>query len=311
MKHILDKIKEFDKIVILGHIRPDGDCIGSQYGLMYLIKETFPNKLVYITGSSSDYVSFIGKPTIIDDNYFLNALCIVVDCPVKNRLSDDRINLAKYSIKIDHHFDNEKYCDYEYVDPTSASCTQIIGEFYMKYKDELKMNTLSATALYTGLITDTGNFKYSSVSTNTFVVAAELLKHNIDLTYINNCLSIESESALRLKGYCLSKFKITPNGFAYITLSKDEFEKFNVGLEVASSLVSSISNIENCPVWALIIETENGIRVRLRSRSIKINDIAEQFNGGGHIMAAGATLEYWSELDKLISMVDDKLEKNK
>lgn len=311
MKTILNKIKEFDKIIIHGHIRPDGDCIGSQYGLMQMIKETYPNKEVYITGESSDYISFLGRPTMIDEKLFENALSICVDCPVKDRLSDIRFNLAKYSIKIDHHYDNEKYCDYEYIDPKAGSCTQIIGELYIKFKEELKMNKESATALYTGLLTDTGRFRYDSVSSTTFNVAAELLKHNIDLTYIDNCLSIEKESALRLKGYCLNNFKITSNGFAYITLTKNEIENFDVGEEEASSLVTSISTIENCPVWGLILETSRDIRVRLRSRGPAINDIATHFNGGGHKKAAGAKLKTWDELNTLIEMVDSLLEKNK
>ena len=109
MKKILEKIKEFNTIIIHGHINPDGDCIGSQYGLKYLIEETFPNKKVYVSGNVSEYVSFIGKPTIIkDESIFNNALSICVDCPVYERLSDNRCDKSKYSIKIDHHNDSNK-----------------------------------------------------------------------------------------------------------------------------------------------------------------------------------------------------------
>lgn len=305
MKHILDKIKEFDTIIIHGHINPDGDCIGSQYGLKYLIEETYPNKLVLITGSTCKYVSFIGEVTLIEDeSIFDNALSICVDCPLYDRLSDNRCNKSKYSIKIDHHIDFSKYCDYEYIDANSPSCTQIITEFYKNFKDELKMNKKAATALYVGLLTDTGVFSYGNITPKTFSCASTLLECGVDLRYVNNSLSLETVNALRLKGYCLNNFKVTENGFAYITLKYEEFTKFGVLEETASSLVSSISTIIECPVWALIIENKEKIRIRLRSRGPAINNLASIYNGGGHKLASGATLKSWDDLEEFVSRAD-------
>lgn len=305
MKHILDKIKEYNIIIIHGHINPDGDCIGSQYGLKYLIEETYPNKLVLITGNTCKYVSFIGEPTIIgDEHIFDDALSICVDCPTYDRLSDNRCNKSKYSIKIDHHIDSNKYCDYEYIDATSPSCTQIITEFYREFKDELKMNSKAATALYVGLLTDTGKFSYGNITPKTFLCASTLMECGVDLSYVNNSLSLETESALRLKGYCLSNFKVTENGFAYIILKYDEFTKFGVLEETASSLVSSISNINDCPVWALIIENTEKIRIRLRSRGPAINELASIYNGGGHKLASGGTLQSWEDLEEFVKLAD-------
>lgn len=317
MNKILEKIKEFDTIVIHGHIRPDGDCIGSQYGLMYLIKETFPNKNVFITGDSSEYVSFVGKPQRIeDDNLFKNALSIVVDCPTISRISDDRCKLAKYSIKIDHHADSDKFTDYEYVDYTASSCTQIITEFFIKFNNELKMSEKSATALYVGLLTDTGRFQNLNVNSKTYYIASVLLNYGVDISYVNNSLTLESVDALRLKAYCLNKLKVTENGFAYITLTKEEIKKYGVGDEVASSLVTSISTLKECPVWGLILETEDILRIRLRSRGPEINGLAALYNGGGHKLAAGGKLKSWNELDEFVRNADelvknykDKLEK--
>lgn len=311
MKKLLDKIKEFDTIIIHGHIRPDGDCIGTQYGLMYLIKESFPSKKVYVTGGDSKYVSFIGSPELIDESLFQNALSICVDCPSLERLSDNRCNKAKYTIKIDHHADSTKYCDYEYVDSESPSCTQIITEFYMKFKDELVMSKDAATALYVGLVTDTGRFSYGNITSKTFECTAELLEFGIDLNYISNSLSLETEAALRLKGYCLNNFKVTDNGFVYIVLRYDEFIRFGVGEEVASSLVTSISTIKECPVWALIIENPEKIRIRLRSRGPEINELAKKYNGGGHKLASGGYLKNWDELDAFVKLADELVEKYK
>lgn len=312
MKKILEKIKEFDTIIIHGHVNPDGDCIGSQYGLKYLIETTFPDKKVIITGKSSKYVSFIGEPTMIEDEtLFENALSICVDCPVYERLSDNRCNKSMYSIKIDHHNDSNIYCDYEYIDPIAPSCTQIITEFYKMFSDELKMNEEAATALYVGMLTDTGRFSHGNISPKTFECASTLLACGVDLSFVNNSLSLETEGALRLKGYCLNNFKVTENGFAYIALKYDEFTKFGVGEEVASSLVTSISTMKECPVWALIIENKEKIRLRLRSRGPAINELASKYNGGGHKLASGGTLNSWDDLEEFVKLADELVKEYK
>lgn len=311
MKTILEKIKEYDTIIIHGHIRPDGDSIGSQFGLMHIIKDSFPEKEVYVTGDASEYVSFIGDLQKIDENIFKNSLSICVDTPKLDRLSDNRINLSKYTIKIDHHVDSEKYTDYEYVDSTSISCTAIITEFYNAFKDELVMSKKAATALYTGLLTDSGFFKYKNVNSKTFQIASVLLEKGVDIVDINNKLTLENEPLLRLKGFCLNNFKTTKNGFAYITLTKKEIEEYNVSLEDASSLITLISNIKDCPVWALFIEDNENIRIRLRSRAPKINVLAQKYNGGGHELASGAKLNDWNELEEFVKLADNLVKEYK
>lgn len=306
MEHILQKIKEYNRIIIHGHYRPDGDCIGSQFGLYHIIKATYPQKEVIITGETSDYVSFVGKPTILEDeSKFKGALSICVDCAIKDRLSDTRFDLADYSIKIDHHIDVEAYGDYQYVDTTAPACAQIIVEFYQKFKDELVLNKEAATALYVGVSTDTGRFKFDSVNSRTFMAAALLVDNGVDLGYIDNQLSSESIDALKLRGYCLSNFKISENGFAYLIMKRETISEFGVTDEVAAAQVSTISTIEGCPVWAMFIEYEGDeIRVRLRSRGPVINTLAEEYNGGGHAKASGAKLQSWDDLEEFIKKAD-------
>lgn len=312
MEHILKKIKEFDTIIIHGHYRPDGDCIGSQYGLMHIIKATFPSKNVIITGETSDFVSFIGSPTLLEDeSLFENALSICVDCATSERLSDTRYNKAKYSIKIDHHIDVEKYGDYQYVDTSAPACAQIITEFYLKFKDELVMTKEAATALYVGISTDTGRFKFDSVNSRTFIAAAALVDFGVDLGYIDNQLSVETLQTLKLKGYCLSNFKMSENGFAYIIMKRDTINEFGVSDEDAAAQVSTISTIEGCPVWAIFMEYPTEIRIRLRSRGPVINLLAEEYGGGGHAKASGARLNDWTQLDEFVKNADMLVKKYK
>lgn len=304
MEHILNKIKEYNTIIIHSHIRPDGDSIGSQYGLMYLIKDSYPDKKVFVTGETSEYVSFIGTPDLINETLFDNALSICLDCATSKRLSDCRYKLSEYSIKIDHHLKDEEFCDYEYIDDTASSVTQLITEFYIKFKDELIMTKECAEALYTGLLTDTGNFRNSNVKEKTFLIAAELISHGIDINYINRSLCDESLELLKLKGYCINNLKITENGFAYIVLDRKTITDYKVSEEDAASIVNVMSSIKEIPVWAIILETEKEIRIRLRSKGPDINGIAKKYNGGGHKLASGATLKSFSDLDNFVKDVE-------
>lgn len=312
METIKEYIEKYDTIIIHGHIRPDGDCIGSQYGLYYLIKENYPNKKVFVTGETSEFVGFIGRPTLIDESLFEGALSICVDCATKDRLSDPRVNLSKEFIKIDHHIPVDDYGDYQYVDITAPACAQIITELYLLYRNEWELPKEAAQALYVGLSTDTGRFKFDSVNARTFQVAATLVDKGADLGYIDNHLSVETLASLKLKGHILSTFKMSENGFAYATLTMEEVARYGVSYEDAAAQVSTISTIEDCPVWALFLEySENEIRVRLRSRGPVINLLAEQYRGGGHAKASGATLLSWDELDGFVAKADEIVKKFK
>ena len=305
METIFKKIKEYDRIIIHGHQRPDGDCIGSQFGLAGIIKASFPKKEVIVTGETSEYVKFIGAPTILEDeSKFDGALSICVDCATDERLSDKRFNKAAYSIKIDHHLPVCDYGDYRYVDTTAPACAQIITEFYLKYKKKLKLTKEAATALYVGISTDTGRFKFDSVNSRTFNAAAALVDAGVDLSYVDNNLSVETLNTLKLRGWCLSNFKTTPNGFVYLKITRDIINEYQVSDEDAAAQVSSISTIEGHPVWAVFIEYPGEIRIRLRSRGPVINKLAEEYSGGGHPKAAGAKLEKWEDLEVFAEKAD-------
>ena len=305
MEFILNKIKEYKRIIIFGHVRPDGDCIGSQYGLQRLIKKSFPEKEVLVSGESSEFVSFIGTPTMVDDSLFKGSLGICVDVANGDRVSDQRFKNCDYKIKIDHHINVDSFCDYEYVDDKAPACAQIITEFYKKFNKELKMSKEAAEALYVGLVTDTGRFKFDSVKRETFDIAGLLVDFGVSLGYIDNKLSVESRDALKLRGYCLTNFETTEAGFAYLTMPRKIIEEFGVSNEEAANQVTAISTIKGCPVWALFIEYPDDIRIRLRSRGPVINKLAEKWGGGGHAKASGASLGSWDKLSDFIKDVDE------
>ena len=216
MKRILNKIKEFETIIIHGHKRPDGDCYGAQFGLKNIIQSSFPNKHVYVVGQTSDFVDYVGKVDTISDDLYKDALVIVVDTATEERISDPRYTMGKYLIKIDHHIPVNDYGDLRWVDTNFPSCAQMISYFYYKFKNELKLTKEGAIALYTGIVTDTGRFRYRGVSKVTHQLAGMLLEKGVDVEYIDQQLSKETlEMVGSLKGYVYSNYK-TADGFIYL-----------------------------------------------------------------------------------------------
>lgn len=302
---ILAKIKEYKKIIIHIHKRPDGDCYGAGFGLKNIIKETFPEKEVYLVGEEAEYVAFIGTPDKLEDEDFKDALSIVVDTASEDRVSDPRFALSDFVIKIDHHIPVNDYGDLMFVDTTRPASAQIILEFFLRYQEELKLNMEAAIALYTGIVTDTGRFRFRSVNSDTFRSVAYLLDYGLDFVEVLNKLSVKSENLLKLQGYVLLNFKKTENGVAYIKMTNELVEEFDVSLEEATSLVNELSQLEDCPVWMLFAEYEEDfVRARMRSKGPAIDKLANQYNGGGHALACGANLGTWDKADELLIDAD-------
>lgn len=325
---ILNKIKEFDTIIIHRHIRPDGDCIGSQMGLKYYIEHNFPNKKVYAVGDAiPEYLSSLGENSQIEDDIYKEALVIVVDTALKIRICDSRYSMGKFIIKIDHHDDTESYANLEYVDEKTPACSAILTKMMKEWEQfGLVIPLKSATALYTGIITDTGRFRFRGVTGETLANAGSLLDVGVDMEKIFSRLYIKTDKELKLQGYVYNHFKTTKNGVAYIYFSKDIMQKYGVTKEEAANLVNSLDSIKGSLIWVAFIDQmlpkpevvenplespENEIRVRIRSRFVAINEVGTHFRGGGHLQAAGATIYSHDEMKKLLKELDTTLKNYK
>ena len=312
-KKILEKIKEYNRIIIHHHIRPDGDCIGSQMGLKHLIKATYPEKEVYAVGGDiPPYLTYIARHDEVSDELYKDALVIVVDTSKKDRIYDERYNTGAYLIKIDHHDDSEEFGDLAYVDEKCSACSAIITEFYLANKDELVLSKEAATALYFGITTDTGRFRYRGVDGKILRSASHLIDSGIDIEDIYTNLYNDEISSLKLRGYVYKNFKSTENGVLYIYFSNKMMKRFGVSRDDAGNLVNSLDSVKGSLIWVAFIEQENkDIRVRIRSRFVEINDVARNYRGGGHLNAAGATLKAKKELKPLLNELDTKLKNYK
>lgn len=306
LNQIYELIKEYDKIIIFPHRRPDGDAIGTSFGLKNIIETSFPEKSVHVTGESSSFTSFIGVPETLEDDAFKGALVIAVDTANKDRLGDQRYDLADKIIKIDHHVKVEDFGDIDYVDTGRPAAALIIMDLYEQHQPQLKMTKEGAKALYFGILTDTGRFKYEGVDGDTFRSVALLFDVGLEKKEIHQHLDQKTEELTRFKGYLLQHYKKTKNGVVYFKIKKRHLRKFKVTLGEASSLVNEMGVFEDYPIWLLFAEYEEGIvRCRMRSKGPAINELANKYDGGGHKFASGASLGTWKRTNLLIKDADE------
>lgn len=309
MQTILNKIKAYNRIVIFRHIRNDGDCVGASKGLQAILKLSYPEKeVILIEENPSEYLDFLGPDDEpIPDEMYADALGIVVDTASENRISNTKYKLCKELIKIDHHIPLENYGDYIWVEEHRSSCCEMIVAFYEAFKDELKIDSEAATYLYTGMVTDSGRFKYSEVNGDTLRCAATLLDVGIDTQTLFARLYLEAFGYLKFKAHIYNIMQITENGVAYIYIDRKMQEDFNLTTEQASACIGTLDSIRGAICWMAFIENgdETGsIRVRLRSRFVHINEVAEKYRGGGHACASGATVYNQEEVEALLRDAD-------
>ena len=295
MTEILQKMKQYDRILLFRHFRPDGDAVGSTKGLQEILKLTYPEKEVYLVNEDyAEYLKFLGpEDAPIPDELFHDALGIVLDTGSADRISSKRYSLCKELIKIDHHIDNSPYGDCSWVEEERSSTCEMVAEFYSTFRDELKINSQAATYLYTGMVTDSGRFRFSCVSGETMRLAALLLDQGINTEVLYANLYLDEFKQFKFKAHVYDAMKITEHGVAYLFVDKAMQEQFDLSLEDASASVSYMDSIKGCLCWIAFIEVgdEAGtIRVRLRSRFAAINTLAERYRGGGHACASGATV---------------------
>lgn len=307
MQTILDKIKQYRRIIIFRHFRPDGDAVGASKGLREILRLTYPEKEIYTVNCDySDYVGFLGEEDApLSDELYADALGIVVDTATTDRISNPKYTLCKELCKIDHHIDIKPYGDHVWIEDQRSSSCEMIVTFYDAFRDELKINKEAATYLYTGMVTDSGRFRFRSVSGDTLRCAAMLLDLGVDLDHLYANLYMKDFHTLKFQSYAYEHMKITENGVAYLYITRAAQAKFGLTFEQASASVSYMDSIKNSLIWIAFIETEQGdIRVRLRSRFVTINQLAEKYHGGGHDCASGATVSNRSEMKALVADAD-------
>lgn len=304
------------RIAIGGHIRPDGDCVGSCMGLYQYLKENYsektvdvflekiPEKFEFLEGTSKI------RHAISEDAVYDLFICL--DCGDKERLgfSAPLFDRAAHTLCIDHHISNQSFAEENYIVPDASSTSELIGNLI----ENEKISKKTAEALYLGIVHDTGVFQYSCVSASTHRMASKLLEKGIDApkliqeTYYEKTYAQHQvlgrallESVLFLDKRCIASY-----------IRKREMDFFGIEASDLDGIVSHLRNTKGVEVAVFMYEIRpNVYKVSLRSnKSVNVSEIAGYFGGGGHKRAAGFTLAGtpYDVINNLARQIEPKLE---
>jgi len=301
-KKIWNKIEESDNIVLISHLNPDGDALGSSLSVYNILKKMGKNVKIVNMTDLAPYLDFLPNydkvtktlPKKID-------LMISFDCG-----SFDRLGVEKgdyFLINIDHHTSNTNYGDINLIED-AASTSQVV--FNMLEANSIPIDKDTAICIYTALVTDTGNFQYESVTSEVFRVASELVKNGVSPEFVSkNLYERDRLSRLRFLAKALDTLELHCEGkVGTIEITNELMEKSGAVKDDTDGVVNMVRKLETVEVSIMLREEEDGkIKISLRSKNyVNVSKIAVKYGGGGHIRASGATIsgKSFSEIKKML-----------
>lgn len=320
---LIHLLGEKQQICIISHKSPDGDSIGSSLGLYHFLKQLdhhitvitpdrHPSFLNWLEGSK-DIVNYEYQSHIVDKSLAAADWIFCLDFNDSSRVGDITpllIASAAKKINIDHHQEPTHFCDYEYIETDASSTAQLVYELIAQTPQRDLLNQDIANALYVGIMTDTGSFRFPSTTASTHHVIANLIETGIDNAAIHRSVyDSSSESRLRLLGYAISdKMQLfLEHGFSIIGLSEEELQRFNYQKGDTEGIVNFPLSIQEINVSVFLSAKDDKVKMSFRSKGkIAVNEIAnEHFNGGGHTNAAGgiSSLSLEKTIEKLIAVL--------
>lgn len=319
LNNILKIIENYDNIVISAHISPDGDAYGSIISLKKILESKYVNKKIYLLLNDNllSYLEVLGfkdriyKSVFDIPNFEKNKfLLISLDTATYDRIAilKNEISLFREHINIDHHISNSKYAKYNYVEEISS-----VSELNMKILDELNVYLTKDIAkwIYLGIINDTGNFRHSNVTKNTFLVASRLIETGINISEIYFALFTKNHKKTKIFGRAMIDYKYDEEyKFASYFISNDEIEKNKYNTEDMDGISELLLTIKDIDI-ALFIkeEIEGKIKGSFRSKKIDVSKMANDlFGGGGHKLAAGFVTDKSS--NQIVDLVYNYLRRN-
>lgn len=301
IENIIDYINRSNDFIVTSHISPDGDNIGSTLSMYNSLKKLKKNVYYVLDDTPPKNLEFLLKDVnILKSNEFnIDKFNIIsLDCGDRKRicLSDEIKDKAQKIICIDHHASNDKYGDLNYIDTNASSTCELVYNVLVAYNKKYNIDLIDeniATFLYTGLVTDTGNFMYSNTHPTSFDMAKNLLlKGAKKESIIQNIFQSNSANYYKLLGEALNTLDIIDNKVACISINKEMLKRNIISFNDVDGITSYTRDIEGVEVGILLKEKkDNEIKVSLRSKSyVDVSKIAQSFGGGGHIKAAGCTI---------------------
>lgn len=305
-------VMSLKKVYIIPHVNPDGDALGSSFGLCRFLRENGRAADVVLEKEIPQAYAFLNGDYILTENASEKRDVIVLDCGDLSRTgkSEALFNAAEHTLVIDHHETNEGYGEKCTVMGEMSSTCEMI--FNLIKAAKLKISRDVAFALYTGITSDTGGMRYSCTSPATLRAAAELLETGLDIAYINRMVfENNSLKKIRLKGMVYDSLRILADGKAAIVrMTKEMLEKAGANEDDSEGFVNIPRSVEGVEIGIFLKEREDEIRVSLRSNSYAdVSKIAKALGGGGHFHAGGCS--YKGSLDeteeKVLSLIKEQI----
>lgn len=310
-EQILQDIQSFQTIILHRHTKPDGDALGSQIGLKHILMHNFPDKEIFVVGDDAGFYGFMEDSQMdsIPDSRYEQALAIILDCGSAHLISDGRYTLAQRTVRMDHHLFTGAIADTEVVDSSFESCCGLVTAFAME--QGLALTPLAAKSLYTGMVTDSGRFRYDSTTARTFRLASFLMEQKFDTNEVFRALYADEFSSKLRKAQFTLKIQFTPKNVAYIYTTLEEFQALGVdSFTISRGMVNTMADIRGVSIWVNFTETENGVLCELRSSDRNINPVAVKYGGGGHAKASGAAVPDRATAMAMLNDLDNMMGEN-
>lgn len=314
INQIIKCIKDSNKIAISFHSSPDGDSIGSSFALCRALKKFGKNVYIVCIDNIPDNLQFLNEDeevTVSRDVTSDTSCLIVLDCGNLQRISiNTDLSKRDFSlINIDHHVSNDMYGDLNFIDTNASAVGEIIYQI-LKLMG-ISIDTKIAACLYTSLITDTGSFRHSNTTAVTHGIAGDLINTNLNFSKIHRYIfDQEKFSSIKLTGKVIDSMYLTlSNKVCIMLITKDMVDQLNLDAYDSSNMVNIGLKVKEVETSVLFKEVDkNTIKVSLRSKDfLDVRKIAEHFGGGGHIRAAGATID--SNINDAVTLVLERLKK--
>lgn len=312
---VIEYILDNDGFIVSSHINPDGDNIGSSISIYYFLKKLGKKVRYVMNDEYPENLMFLYDERIKEKSSDLdernNHVVIALDAGDYKRIAVDKdiLENSKEIICIDHHVTNGDYAGIKYIDTEGSSTCELVYNILTVYEKRFGKKVIDekiATSLYTGLITDTGNFMYSNTKQSSYMMASDLIKRGADKnTIIKNIYQSNKVEFYRLLGEALNKIEIVDSKIAVITVTKDMMLKYGIKYDDIDAITPYTRDIDGVELGVFIKEKEVGeVKVSLRSKEyVDCSKLASSFGGGGHIRAAGVSFrdDVDSVKDKLIA----------
>jgi len=309
-KEIWQKIIKADNILLLAHVNPDGDALGSSLSLYPILKKMGKKVSVFnATKPLPEYLDFLPNFDKVKNSVPKKVdLTIAFDCG-----SFDRLGLEEkpsFLINIDHHISNTNYGDINLIKPDYASTSQVVYDLLKA--NEVFIPKESAICIYTALVTDTGSFQYETVNDKVFECAADLVRCGVSPEYVSKMLFHRDRlSRLRLLAKAYETIEMCCDGkVAFVEVTKEMMEMTGSIKEDTDSIVNSVRALATVEIACMLREEDEGIKISLRSKNYAdVSKVAQKYGGGGHIRAAGATFRGEYGFEKVKKLLKEDLKK--